>query len=166
MAEIRQCTQAISDRYPRWVETLRSGMKKRNQAEWFVSACFNRHYGAEIRHFMPLLMSLRDQQQRLRGILGFCRVGQAPLFLENYLDQPAEQLLTAKLKRPVDRRRLVEVSWAPSRWSSRRKNSSSGQRPLIQMCSTDRSTLHSVASITRCPAGQSAVGMMKRLSTT
>jgi hypothetical protein len=84
-------------------------MEKRIQAERFVSACFNRHYNAEIRHYMPLLMSLSDQQRRLRAVLGFHRAGLAPLFLENYLDLPAEQLLAANLKRPVDRSRLVEV---------------------------------------------------------
>jgi hypothetical protein len=84
-------------------------MERRIQAERFVSTCFNRHYGAEIRHFMPLLMSLSDQQKRLRAVLGFRHGGHSPMFLENYLDQPAEQLLAAKLRCPVDRRRLVEV---------------------------------------------------------
>jgi hypothetical protein len=68
-----------------------------------------RFYGAEIRHFMPLLMSLSDQHNELRAVLGFRYADQAPLFLEHYLERPVEQVLAAKLKSPVDRCRLVEV---------------------------------------------------------
>jgi hypothetical protein len=84
-------------------------MERRMTAERFVSACFKQHYGAEIAHFMPLLMSLSDHQQRVMAVLGFRHGSDEPLFLENYLDLPAEQLLAAKLKIPVDRTRLVEV---------------------------------------------------------
>jgi hypothetical protein len=78
-------------------------------AEQFVHSCFKRHYGAEISHFMPLLMSLSDQHNELKAVLGFCYGEHNPLFLENYLDLPVEQVLASKLKRPVDRSRLVEV---------------------------------------------------------
>ena len=44
-----------------------------------------------------------------RAVLGFRYADQAPLFLEHYLERPVEQLLAARLKRPVDRSRLVEV---------------------------------------------------------
>jgi hypothetical protein len=82
---------------------------QRLAAEQFVSSCFKQHYGAEIRHFMPLLMSLSDQHNELKAVLGFRYAGQDSLFIENYLDLPAEQILATKLKRPVDRSRLVEV---------------------------------------------------------
>jgi hypothetical protein len=109
MASIRKRAQETLDCQPRSVQTLRPGIEQRITAERFVSACFKQHYGAEIVHYMPLLMSLRDQQQRLTAVLGFRHAGCEPLFLENYLDQPVEQLLSAKLKMPVDRNRLVEV---------------------------------------------------------
>lgn len=94
---------------PRFVETSRPGAAFRLAAERYVRACFKAHYGAEIRHFMPLLMSLSDQQDDLKAVLGFRHADQQPLFLEHYLDRPAEQLLAEKLKSPVDRSRLVEV---------------------------------------------------------
>jgi hypothetical protein len=58
---------------------------------------------------MPLLMSLSDQYDELKAVLGFRYADHTPLFLENYLDRPVEQLLAAKLQRPVVRSRLVEV---------------------------------------------------------
>lgn len=94
---------------PSFVRTSRPGTASRLVAERFVSHCFNQHYGAEIRHFMPLLLSLSDQHDELRAVLGFRYADQTPLFLEHYLDRPVEQLLAGRLKRPVDRSRLVEV---------------------------------------------------------
>ena len=94
---------------PRLVQTLQPGMEQRITAEGFVAACFKHHYGAEINHFMPLLMSLSDPHERLKAVLGFRHADHSPLFLENYLENPVEQLLAAKLKMPVDRSRLVEV---------------------------------------------------------
>jgi hypothetical protein len=79
------------------------------KAEQFVSSCFQQHYGAEIRHFMPLLMSLSDQHDELKAVLGFRYADRNPLFLEKYLERPVEQVLAAKLKRPVNRSHLVEV---------------------------------------------------------
>jgi hypothetical protein len=91
------------------VQTSRPGAAQRLAAEQFVSSCFKQHYGAEISHFMPLLMSLCDQHDELKAVLGFRYADQNPLFLENYLDRPVEQVLATKLKRPVDRSHLVEV---------------------------------------------------------
>lgn len=109
MAGLRKGVQDLEAGQPRLVQTLQPGMAQRITAERFVSACFKRHYGAEISHFMPLLMSLRDQHDRLKAVLGFRYADEHPLFLENYLDQPVEQLLAGKLKMPVVRSRLVEV---------------------------------------------------------
>jgi hypothetical protein len=91
------------------VQTSQPGAAQRQAAEQFVSACFKQHYGARIHHFMPLLMSLSDQHEELKAVLGFRYADLNPLFLENYLDRPVEQVLATKLKRPVDRSDLVEV---------------------------------------------------------
>jgi hypothetical protein len=94
---------------PRFVQASEPGAEHRQAAESFVSACFKQSYGAEIRHYMPLLMSLSDQHDELKAVLGFRYADQDPLFLEHYLERPIEQLLATKLKIPVDRSRLVEV---------------------------------------------------------
>ncbi len=109
MAIVRRQIRPSGVCQPRFVQTLKPGAGGRVEVERFVSACFKQHYGARIAHFMPLLMSLRDHQGQLRAALGFRHADQSPLFLENYLEHPVEQILAARLKKPVDRSRLVEV---------------------------------------------------------
>jgi hypothetical protein len=109
MAVLVKGVEDLKGSQPRWVQTLQPGMEQRLVAERFISACFKQHYGAEIDHYMPILMSLSDQHQRLKAVLGFRHADHEPLFLESYLDQPVEQLLATRLKLPVDRSCLVEV---------------------------------------------------------
>lgn len=109
MAIARRRLRLSSVCKPSIVQTLQPGAAERIAAERFVTGCFKQHYGADIRHFMPLLMSLSDQQGMLKAVLGFRFGDYEPFFLENYLPQPVEQMLAAKLKMPVHRSRLVEV---------------------------------------------------------
>jgi hypothetical protein len=94
---------------PRIVQTLSPGLAGRQRAERFVKRCFQQHYGAEINQFMPQLMSLNDQHNELLAVLGICHADRHPLFLENYLKRPAEQVLASKISMPIDRLSLVEV---------------------------------------------------------
>ena len=81
----------------------------RKPAEQFVWQAFKAAYGAEIRHFMPELMTLRSDAGELLAVLGLRKPDARPLFLEQYLDRPVEQVLAAATGRPVDRGQLVEV---------------------------------------------------------
>ncbi|WP_404710140.1 thermostable hemolysin [Sphingomonas sp. MMS24-J13] len=47
--------------------------------------------------------------EKPQAVLGFRSAGAEPLFLERYLDQPIEEVLTARLARPVPRGRIVEL---------------------------------------------------------
>lgn len=81
----------------------------RAEAEAFVRAAFAGAYGADIEHFMPNLMTLRSDAGRLLGVLGLRVAGPQPLFLEQYLQRPIEQQLSAAIRVPVERAALVEV---------------------------------------------------------
>jgi len=74
----------------------------------FVRERYNAAYGAELTHFLPWLMTMQCLGQ-LSGVAGLHPAGNTPLFLEQYLDLPAEQALAAKLGEPVARNSLVEV---------------------------------------------------------
>jgi hypothetical protein len=100
---------SLTDNLPTCVRTCPPGGPQRMAAEQFVHHCFKQHYSADIRHFMPMLMSLSDEQDRLQAVLGFRHADDEPLFLETYLDQPVEQILSSRICQPVDRSRLVEV---------------------------------------------------------
>jgi hypothetical protein len=81
----------------------------RDEVESFIRAAFLTAYDADVRHFMPQLMTLRDTQGALMAALGLRGPDAGPLFLEYYLDRPAEQALAAVIGRPVARSQLVEV---------------------------------------------------------
>jgi hypothetical protein len=81
----------------------------RQQAERFVWEAFDLAYGADIGHFMPQLMGLRNDAGDLLAVLGLRNPDDSPMFLEHYLDRPVEQLLATAAGRPVDRQKLVEV---------------------------------------------------------
>ncbi len=95
--------------HPNRLQTSVPGTEARSRAEEFVSTCFRQRHAAQVRHFMPTLMSFSDESGALQAVLGFRYADSNPLFLENYLEQPVEQVLAQKIKAPVDRSRLVEV---------------------------------------------------------
>lgn len=81
---------------------------ERAELEAFVRDVFQRHHGAEVRHFLPQLLGLRNEHQ-LRAVLGFSPGGPVPMFLEQYFDQPIEQVVEARIGQPVQRVRIMEV---------------------------------------------------------
>lgn len=81
----------------------------RAELESFVRAAFARRHGASVRSLMPELLSLRDAHGRLRGVIGLRAAAAGPLFLEQYLDQPIEQALAARVGRAVAREEIVEI---------------------------------------------------------
>lgn len=84
------------------------GAPRRGAAESFIRQVFRRHYGAEVRSFAPNLMLLEDGQ-RIAAAAGWRCAGDEALFLETYLDEPIDQVLSRLAGQPVHRRRIVEV---------------------------------------------------------
>lgn len=85
------------------------GANDRAEIERFISDIFYQAYGAKIRRFKPCLMSLRDQDNKLVAACGFRSAALGPLFLETYLDQPIEAVLSERTGSPVNRNDIVEV---------------------------------------------------------
>ena len=81
----------------------------RQELEKFVHTSFKLAYGAEVHHFMPQLMSLRDAKGELLAVCGLRSAGAEKLFLEAYLDQPVDQILNAKTGKTVAREDIIEV---------------------------------------------------------
>lgn len=79
----------------------------RTEVERFIAAVFNRVYGAQIDHFMPDLVALRDSNGILMAAFGLRHASKAPLFLEQYIDVPIEQLLTQRLGRQIARAEIT-----------------------------------------------------------
>lgn len=82
---------------------------ERAELESFIREVFRRAHGADIRHFMPQLMSLRAADGRLVAVCGLRNAADGPLFLETYLDAPVEHTLASRAGEAVARRDIVEI---------------------------------------------------------
>lgn len=81
---------------------------ERSEVERFIAARFLRAYGARLRQFFPVLMSLRHHGS-LVAACGLRRAGAEPLFLERYLDDPIDVVLSATTNKRVVPSAVVEV---------------------------------------------------------
>ncbi len=85
-----------------------AGLAARAAVERFIAAGFLKAYGAHLTEFMPELMVLHDHGE-LAAACGLRPAAGTPLFLEQYLDQPAETLLGGTTGTGIARRNIVEV---------------------------------------------------------
>jgi len=69
---------------------------------------FERTYGAHLTHFLPNLLKLGAADE-LGAVAGIRAATNKTLFLEQYLDRPAEQAVARAFKTPVDRDSIVEI---------------------------------------------------------
>jgi len=76
--------------------------------ETMVAAVFRKAYGASIESFYPELLGFSGGEG-LHAVVGYRGNTAQPLFSEQYLDAPAEQVMSHHLQQNVLRRQVVEV---------------------------------------------------------
>lgn len=91
------------------LEPVPASHPQRASFEQFIATRFARAYGARLSHFLPNLLGVRGDAGQWRAAAGYAAALDGPLFLEQYLDRPVEEALTAALGRPAHRARIVEV---------------------------------------------------------
>ncbi len=79
----------------------------RAEVEAFIAAVFKSAYAADIRHFMPELVALRDAHGVLLGAFGMRNAATEPLFLEQYIDEPIEQLFSRHFACAIQRHEIT-----------------------------------------------------------
>lgn len=79
----------------------------RRDVQRFISGIYTRHYGARVASFMPQLVSLQEEK-RLCAAAGY-RSAREALFLERYLPQPIERVISAAAGMRIRRDEIVEV---------------------------------------------------------
>ncbi len=79
----------------------------RAEVEGFIKTVFAQVYGANITQFMPDLVALRDSNGVLMAAFGLRSAAGEPLFLEQYIDIPIQQLLTEQLGRTITRNEIT-----------------------------------------------------------
>lgn len=77
--------------------------------EAFIQQRFRKAHGADIRHFMPELFGMNNASGEICAVAGVRLASAEPLFLERYLDEPIDPLISAAADQPVDRTGIVEV---------------------------------------------------------
>jgi hypothetical protein len=91
------------------VEYVRAGDPARASLEAFIARSFQASYGADLSHFCDTLLGARDASGQWIAALGYSLGEDGALFLEQYLDEPLEQLIGNRAGRPVARAEIVEV---------------------------------------------------------
>jgi hypothetical protein len=90
------------------IEFSRAQDPARPSLERFVRDVFKRSFDAELRSFYPNLLAFTTGAWT-RGVVGYRDGMVKPLFSEQYLDAPAENVIGVHLGRDIARRQLVEV---------------------------------------------------------
>lgn len=81
----------------------------RKSVETFIHQVFVRAYDADLQHYMPQLMALQDEGHQTLAALGMRNASSDSLFLENYLSQPIERVISKLDGRFVSRDQIVEI---------------------------------------------------------
>jgi len=76
-------------------------------AESFIQAIYRARYGADIRHWAPLLVSLGNGRS-VTAAAGYRRASR-PLFLERYLDDTVDALIAERTGAHISRSAIFEV---------------------------------------------------------
>jgi len=112
MASILLPTMTRRDQHAtQWVDVriADEGTLQHEQLKPFVGEAFRRRYGAEIQHFLPHFLHIRDSTHTHRAVVGYRGGHEGAFFLEQYLDSPVEQVLSERLGQPIRREQIVEV---------------------------------------------------------
>ncbi len=117
------------------LQPVRAGETGRADLEAYVRTRFAAKHGAEVRTFMPTLISFRDRQGELRGVAGIRGAEESRLYLEHYLDRPVEERLTASLRRC----RSIAAVRAPSVATRSSKSATSPAPVAAPRCAWSRS---------------------------
>ena len=94
---------------PRSLHLVAVDAARRAAVQDFIRDRFAAHYQADVRHFMPCLFGLEADDGSLHGAVGCRSAAVQPLFLERYLDEPIEHVITARSGEAAERADVVEV---------------------------------------------------------
>lgn len=76
--------------------------KDRETVERFITDIYAKAYGAHIHVHYPVLMSVRDEEGYILAATGFRPASEEPLFLEQYLNAPVQDVLQTPRKQVVE----------------------------------------------------------------
>ncbi len=90
-------------------DVIQPGDADWDQVTNFIHDTYARAYGANVDTFMPQIMRVSNAAGECRAVMGFRLAGEGRLFLEDYLDEPVEDVISRYLGKPVNRSEIIEV---------------------------------------------------------
>jgi len=90
------------------LQVIPDGHVNRTVVEQFIREVFHSAYRADIQSFYPTLLSFQSDN-RQRAAVGYRDGSVRPLFSEQYLPRPADELIAAHTGELIARKQLVEV---------------------------------------------------------
>jgi hypothetical protein len=91
------------------LQAIAADHPERQALEQMITATYAEKHGARVASFMPTLLALRSASGSVRAVAGLRAATAGELFLEQYLDLPAEDALGAAIGQPVARARIAEI---------------------------------------------------------
>lgn len=80
----------------------------RASAETYIHRQFSSYFGANVKQFMPYILTL-EKQGEISAAIGFRLAASHTLFLEQYLIKPVEQMVSETINTPAKRASIVEI---------------------------------------------------------
>lgn len=81
----------------------------RTDVEAFIAEVYRDAFGATVESFLPALIAFHAADGSVRAVVGLRSASDERLFVEQYLDAPAEQAVAGALATPVERSHMVEI---------------------------------------------------------
>jgi len=91
------------------MEVFTNGDKGRAGIERDILSAYEQNFGAHFSHFMPELISAARPGKEAHLRFGICAASKHPLYLENYLAEPVEMLLSKAVCSRVERHSIAEI---------------------------------------------------------
>ncbi|MFG0607329.1 thermostable hemolysin [Vibrio mimicus] len=89
------------------LEVITSTHARWNEATSLVHERYQQAFDAHLTTFMPAYLALLDQAE-MKSVCGFRIAEHEPLFLEQYLDEPADVILSERFACAIARGKLIE----------------------------------------------------------
>ena len=102
-------TEITPDTRLQYLQFLETESAGRHEVEAFIQDIFAKAYDAHVTNFLPRLLVLRNHQNQILAALGMQHATAADLFLEQYLDEPVNKLLSRLYGKNVSREDIVEI---------------------------------------------------------
>ena len=81
----------------------------RPSLEEFIRSSYETIFNAKLKGFLPQLVAAYTEDDQIQAAFGYSDADRNSLFLESYIDEPIDALLTRRLNRTVPRSKIVEV---------------------------------------------------------